>query len=475
MNLQLIPDIIRVALAVSYFTSVGRSVLNFSMMRFRHTRPFPTFWLIYFVLNLTFNSLMSLGLVIMQAQFHLMTPQYINLQLNWLFILPIIGHFIMLGYTFKRKHQNLNANSLFLIARTLLMISLLPIPGNYLWSPTVFNLLFILFNIVWVIASYYYVFITINYLSTHFTDFTKLRAFDLFPHGLVITNQKGEVLTMNPTALGILSDINQSNKVIMQILESFDGKYQKGDKTYRINRLRISDGTHQYLVWDLVDITQLIDIQSEIDKGTASIKGAWSILRNILHQLKQSIHQEEKVRLQQHMHDVLGEAFSVMSYRLQSKEGQKLTDLDKAELIQMLDKLFGNLEDRATGGSDNSFQALQQSFHRIGVNIHMFGQYPQSYHYRNLTYQILREAASNALKHGAANQITLNMTTDESGYHFSITNNGKLIALPNEQGLGLRGMRRIVNDFGGTIKIDEDNQYRIDVNLPKNKKEPIGS
>lgn len=466
MDLYVLPNIVRVILAVVYFTGVIRSVSNFNLMSYRWRRMYWRLWMVYFILNLTFNTLMAAGLLVIQIQATSFTHPGVIFDINWLFILPIFSHIIMMISRFLKKHS-FQVSQVFILLRVILMILLLPVPGNYLWSVPVFNGLFILFTALWVVMGYYYLFTTRRYLSTHFTDYTKLKAYEVFPHGIVVSSPEGRVLSINPKALDILSNLaGGDDALILDALESYDGLYRNGPDSYRINHYSMVELNHRYNVWELVKVTELIDIQTEIDKNTATIRSAWQIVRNILDQLKASVHLEEQVRLQQYLHDVMGETFSVLSYSLQAMEGREITDDERQRLLHLLSQMYPKLEDRTAGGSDSSFLAMQRSFKRIGLELFFHGEYPINYHHRHLTYQILREASNNSLKHGGATEVHLNMKTNPESYQFTITNNGQLSARHNEEGLGLKGMYRLVQDWQGEIHIDPSDHYRIDVRLP---------
>lgn len=470
MDILLIPTYVRLGLAIAFFTGTIRSVLNFQLMSYRWKKAHWSLWTTYFLLNLSFNILMALSLMIIEVQHSTLTIALLNLNINWLFLLPSASHTLMLAIRLKNKRK-IDSNMIFLALRALLMLSLVPVIGNHIWSTTQFNTLFIIFTISWVIAGYFYLYQTKRYLSTHFTDYTKVKAFELFPHGLIVTDANIRVLSMNPSAVSILHSIDVSDeKEVRKILDSMDGLYHEGSDTYRINRFPMAEFSNSFIVWELVKVTQLIEIQTDIIQSTASIKGAWDIVKDILIQLKQSVHEEERTRLQQYLHDVMGETFSVINFSTQLLLNQTMTKEDRTRLTDMLDQMYVKLEDRTTGGNDNSFKTLQRSFKRIGMNVIYEGSYPDSYHYRHVTYQILREAISNALKHGGATEVKLSMESDENWYHFVIQNNGKLTSHPNDHGLGLLGMQRLVKDWQGEIIIDSDQHYQVEVRLPNKEK-----
>lgn len=464
MDFHQFPNIVRIVITFGFFTAIGRSYLHYHMVHLRWSRTFPRFTKIYFLLNLTYNCFMAIGLVLWQTQHHNF-PVLGHFDMNWLFVLPIIGHIAMIAT--RDRGSLFDPAPLILGIRLLIMIFLLPIPGKYLWSTTQYNAVFLIFFVFWAISSYHYLIRTGRNLESHFSEYTKLKAFELFPHGLVLAHSNGRKINLNPAASKILVGHDTSDpQKLVQILQSPTGRYQTGQQVYQIKQLSLTDRGIHYNLWELIDITQLVDIQSQIDKGTAAAKGAWTILQSIMDQLKQTIHQEEHTRLQQDMHHTMVDAISMIDYTFQSMEGQVMTSLEKETLVHQVDSLYQQLEQNSSEDSDHTFLELQRSYRRIGVDIRAIGSYPKNYHHRHLTYRVVKEVANIALKHGSFDEVLLQMKADENGFHFSIADKGLSLSPSIIDDSAFAEIERLVRDQHGILSLQPDNNFRIDVSLP---------
>ncbi|MDX1616494.1 MAG: ATP-binding protein, partial [Candidatus Promineifilaceae bacterium] len=74
-------------------------------------------------------------------------------------------------------------------------------------------------------------------------------------------------------------------------------------------------------------------------------------------------------------------------------------------------------------------------------------------------YRILQEALTNAIKHAAANSVTVSLKHEDERIELVITDDGQGFeqgsdAMPSESGLGLTGMLERAEMLGGVLHID---------------------
>jgi len=72
-------------------------------------------------------------------------------------------------------------------------------------------------------------------------------------------------------------------------------------------------------------------------------------------------------------------------------------------------------------------------------------------------YRIIQESITNIIKHAKANEITVNIWTDQNNLHLNITDNGVGFTKENSQsGSGLRNMHERAAILGGTLRINSN-------------------
>jgi signal transduction histidine kinase len=83
--------------------------------------------------------------------------------------------------------------------------------------------------------------------------------------------------------------------------------------------------------------------------------------------------------------------------------------------------------------------------------------------------RIVREAVSNAIRHGHADSVTIRLGRPD-GLHLTIEDNGAGLGAgePAGQGFGLVSMRERAHALGGTVEVSPapDGGVRVEVRLP---------
>jgi signal transduction histidine kinase len=99
------------------------------------------------------------------------------------------------------------------------------------------------------------------------------------------------------------------------------------------------------------------------------------------------------------------------------------------------------------------------------------GDLPDAQEGAKLMMNIIREAVTNAVRHGFATVITAEIETDEKGHLLTITNDGQLPARPITERGGLTGMKKRLEPYGGTLMIELDPCFTLKARLPKGSRD----
>lgn len=89
---------------------------------------------------------------------------------------------------------------------------------------------------------------------------------------------------------------------------------------------------------------------------------------------------------------------------------------------------------------------------------------------KNLKYcfmAIIQEALTNTVKHSNATKVTIVLREHPALYQLVITDNGTAKHAVDKEGMGLENMRERVDAFGGSLRIDRENGFRIFVVIQK--------
>lgn len=454
-------------LILCYFVAITKSIFNYYLMSFRMRNLHNMQWMIYFGSNFIFNIAITIILLHVQLQMNSGVQTPLPRHVNVLFGLLLVGH-IAFYHSLYKKSKGTNLSKAFLAARIFNIVLLIPVFPAQSWVSQQFGFFFVLFTVQWFFGGIYYLVRTLRYLVYHFSDYTKQKAFELSPIGIIITNQHERIIAINIKAESIFADLTSEKRteMIFEKLNQYDGLLRHDKAIYRINHYNIFYDLQTYTIWELVDITELMELQNEIDAKSQSIMTANQILQEMMDDIEHTMQIEEKHQLAQHVHDVLGEDLSIINITLQSLAEGKPSSLTVDDLIQIVDNIYRKLETRAVSTSQNLLDSIIITFRQIGVQIKVFGHLPKSYRLRSLTYHILREASTNAVRHGGSTEIELHLSFTDTIYQVEIKNNGYVSTTNYTEGMGLSGMRRLVESQRGLLRIFPEENFLIQIEIP---------
>lgn len=80
---------------------------------------------------------------------------------------------------------------------------------------------------------------------------------------------------------------------------------------------------------------------------------------------------------------------------------------------------------------------------------------------------IIREAATNAVRHGLANRIFVTLRSPDKEERLTVSDNGSVGSESITEGSGIRGMRRRLLERGGSLEITVYPEFTVTARIPK--------
>jgi PAS domain S-box-containing protein len=299
------------------------------------------------------------------------------------------------------------------------------------------------------------------------------------PLGLLWVGPEGRILRVNQAELELVgrtgkevferhvSELHGDASAAADVL----GRLAKGQTVqhYR-TRLRHKDGTHKEV---------LIDANGLWDKGRL-VHSRW-FMRDITWRVELEreilcISEREQRRLGQDLHDDLCQQLAgieFLSQRLASDLATRSAPRasQAKEITQMVQRAMTQTRELARGLSPVRLEAegLAEALRELAAGTRkVFGcdcrfgcdrpvRVPDHTVAIHL-YRIAQEAVSNALKHGRARRIELNLSAQGRSVILAVNDNGVGIArkLPRQKGMGLRIMRYRAEVIGGALRVQRD-------------------
>ena len=173
--------------------------------------------------------------------------------------------------------------------------------------------------------------------------------------------------------------------------------------------------------------------------------------------------EEETLSMKMRVHDNLG--YSVLAaQRMLMRESEEDRDIFLSQWKQTLDLLN---KDNESVEDEQLHRQVQDRAKFLGVKIIYTGEKIWEFHIFRLLDIILLEALSNCVRHAGASELYVKFGSAEHEWGVVITDNGQKPEKNIKEGGGLSGMRKKVEQCGGTLRICSDPIFSITVKIPK--------
>lgn len=215
------------------------------------------------------------------------------------------------------------------------------------------------------------------------------------------------------------------------------------------------------------DVTSAYLLMQEIEQTNLELEEANRRLVALVEGAAQTAALSEKVRINQLAHDILGQRLTLVTSSIDLAVykgiGEKDNRIENSAILlnQSLEDLFNESEIEF----NEMMQSLSEFFALIDVTIHFTGPLPQSKH-APLLGRILREAVTNAVKHGRAANIYVDIKQSKDRLYMSIKNDGILPNRPISFNTGIEGISRQVLEAGGCLDIETAEEFILKISLP---------
>lgn len=185
---------------------------------------------------------------------------------------------------------------------------------------------------------------------------------------------------------------------------------------------------------------------------------------------------EERNRIARDIHDTLGHNMTALIMQLQMAEHYAKTNMEKStevlnnsiktarDSLSAIREVVETLRGKEPFSAKIKIQTLISEFsEKTGaeIDLKISGEITNDSPTNSAIYHILQEGMTNAIRHGNASKIRINLDYSEEYIKFSIKDNGAG-ALALVEGFGMKGMKERVESFGGKIEFKSQEGFIID-------------
>lgn len=277
-------------------------------------------------------------------------------------------------------------------------------------------------------------------------------AIDLSDNGIMFLNDKGNIILINKVMKDILKEYKINSNYIEklqeksneQIIKCLDRKWQ-----LKINNNEVV----------LFDITDLYNIQEKIMKQNIMIEENNTRLIEELNNIEKITKEKKIIKIKNEFHDILGHRLSLFIQYL------KQDNVNKEEIKFMLNNLFEQFD--SIKSPTENLNKLIEVYKVFNININIVGNMPQKVKVSEVFFEIIREAVTNAIIHADSKNIKIVINNNIENIEMIITNDGKKPNNIINENEGIKGMRRKLNEIGGILIIETDDNFLLKVIINK--------
>ena len=295
---------------------------------------------------------------------------------------------------------------------------------------------------------------------------------DLLPDGLLFARADHTAVLVNITMLHFMERLfgrqYRNAEVFWQELMAFDVpataekelredaalfRFAAGD-VWLVQRVRLPEDLDG---WQLTAscVTELDNVTRELEAKNKALGATISAQKELLTRLEETERHRTLQDITSRVHGVLGQRISMLQQLLASPAPK-----DALDTIVRIDSLLEAVPLTQEAHPATLLADMTDTYTRLGIRLIRTGELPRNLRRARAFAAIIREALSNAVCHGRANEIHITLTERR----LRIRDNG-IGCRTLHPGGGLTGMIRRVNDLGGRLLITPSPHFELDAQI----------
>lgn len=156
-------------------------------------------------------------------------------------------------------------------------------------------------------------------------------------------------------------------------------------------------------------------------------------------------------------HDLIGQRISLLQQILNSKDYKNYDQVGP-----LLSSTLSDIKKDMSAQAPQLFAELIRTYRDLGIQVKVAGILPSDKKVAGVFVEIIREALTNAICHGNANEISIAFSENER-YAMEIKDNGIGCQGPIHKGNGLTAMEKKITALGGTVEVVKGPHFRLTV------------
>ena len=202
------------------------------------------------------------------------------------------------------------------------------------------------------------------------------------------------------------------------------------------------------------DITKEYLTTTEIENKQNELKTKQTEILQMIENLDEIERQREVLLLKSKLHDIIGQRLFIL-HQILDEIDEKTFDLNSVK--SLLKTMLDEIDNEDISEAQNLQNSIVTAFEMIGFNIEISGEIPKETQKAKALVKIIRECATNAIRHAIATKLFVNISDNK----IEISDNGKFDNNLIIEGTGIKGMRLNAETLGGELNILTQNGFKV--------------
>lgn len=202
------------------------------------------------------------------------------------------------------------------------------------------------------------------------------------------------------------------------------------------------------------DITKEYLTTTEIESKQTELKAKQTEILQMIENLDEIERQREVLLLKSKLHDIIGQRLFIL-HQILDVIDEKTFDLNSVK--SLLKTMLDEIDNEDISEAQNLQNSIITAFEMIGFNIEISGKIPKETPKAKALVKIIRECATNAIRHANATKLFVNISQDR----IEIFDNGKFINQTFIENTGIKGMRLNAETLDGELSISLNNGFKV--------------
>ncbi|MBR1845731.1 MAG: hypothetical protein IJ792_03945 [Oscillospiraceae bacterium] len=211
-----------------------------------------------------------------------------------------------------------------------------------------------------------------------------------------------------------------------------------------------------------VDVTEEYAVSLELREKQKRADQVNRRLRGLNQTITAMTVEKETLTAKTQLHDELGTLLLTAKRYLCAPDS-----VDRNDLLNQWQRVNGMLQNEGPNDLQEAYIDVVRSAYLLGVEVEIYGVLPEVGAPRDLTALAMSACLTNTHRHAGGTRLFVRCEHREGAYHISIQNNGRLPEAPITEGGGLGDLRRRVERFGGTMRVESRPRFDLTMTIPE--------